>query len=805
MARNKTNKKLKVALICGGVSGERGISLNSARSVCDHLDAPDVDITPIYINLNRKPYKISRAQLYCNTPSDFDFKLQETAKPLTKGGLIKFLKSMDIAFPVIHGDFGEDGELQTILEEAGCPFVGSDSEACKKCFDKHYANNMLAENDFFTLDTVLLKEKGRNTKQLIDKFFARNKFKRALLKPVIGGSSLGIMTAKTKAQALKCFNILTKEQGFGDLVIQPFCEGREFTTVILENRFGMPVSLPPIEVAADFTGGQIFDYRMKYLATNQVAYHCPAGFTDEENANIQLMSEQLFALFGMKGFARFDGWLRPDGNIWFFDFNPISGMEQNSFFFISSSQVRMTHADVVRYLVKVECDRNGIEFAALAPHSKSKKKDLNILFGGDTAERQVSLMSGTNVWLKLRRSKVYSPTPYLLDTSQNVWKLPYAYALNHTVEEITERCKNSKQFEPRRKKYEKDILKKLALIPGQNSLTDSVPVKMPLKKFIKKSKIAFNTVHGGIGENGELQSQFEENRVKHNGSDAEASQLCMDKFATGEIVTGLSDSAIRTAKKKLISTKALKNYTSKKYASLWKELRAEFGTKTVIVKPPDDGCSAGIVRLFNAGDLEKYCKILIAKTSQIDAGTLSFQETIVEMPTTLPKQIMFEEYIETDVVRTVGSKLHWKKVTDWIEVTVGVVGKKRAMKAFNPSITVASGDILSLEEKFQGGTGVNITPPPSKYVSKAVVTKAKKHIAKVANALGIGGYARIDAFVRIFANQQVETIIIEVNSLPGMTPATCIFHQSAINGYKPYDFIDQIMTFGFADKQKTPI
>ena len=54
----------------------------------------------------------------------------------------------------------------------------------------------------------------------------------------------------------------------------------------------------------------------------------------------------------------------------------------------------------------------------------------------------------------------------------------------------------------------------------------------------------------------------------------------------------------------------------------------------------------------------------------------------------------------------------------------------------------------------------------------------------------------MNRIVRVFDNLESETIIIEVNSLPGMTPATCIFHQTAINGYKPYDFIDNILTYG---------
>jgi len=58
----------------------------------------------------------------------------------------------------------------------------------------------------------------------------------------------------------------------------------------------------------------------------------------------------------------------------------------------------------------------------------------------------------------------------------------------------------------------------------------------------------------------------------------------------------------------------------------------------------------------------------------------------------------------------------------------------------------------------------------------------------------VKGYSRIDAFVRVKGNE-VDTIVIEINSLPGMTPATCIFHQCAINGYKPYEFIDKILQF----------
>ena len=118
---------------------------------------------------------------------------------------------------------------------------------------------------------------------------------------------------------------------------------------------------------------------------------------------------------------------------------------------------------------------------------------------------------------------------------------------------------------------------------------------------------------------------------------------------------------------------------------------------------------------------------------------------------------------------------------------------------FEPSEAVASKGILSLEEKFLAGEGQNITPArfhisdPLK--NREISEKVRSDLENVARILNIEGYARIDAFVMIY-KEYIETLIIEVNSLPGMTPATCIFHQAAINSYKPFEFIDHILNYG---------
>ena len=105
----------KIAIITGGPSLERGISLNSARSVLDHLSGDNIDIIPIYFDHKKRAYKISCAQLYSNNPLDFDFKLKK--KSLTNKSLIKVLKGVDIVFPAMHGPYGEDGGIQSFLEK----------------------------------------------------------------------------------------------------------------------------------------------------------------------------------------------------------------------------------------------------------------------------------------------------------------------------------------------------------------------------------------------------------------------------------------------------------------------------------------------------------------------------------------------------------------------------------------------------------------------------------------------------------------------------------------------------------------
>ncbi|MBI4235035.1 hypothetical protein HY604_01920 [Candidatus Peregrinibacteria bacterium] len=792
--------KFKVAVLCGGPSLERGISLNSARSVMDHLQSEQIEIVPIYFDHFKNPYRISRSQLYSNTPSDFDFKLMATSKPLKNAAFEKLLKGVDLAFPVMHGAFGEDGEIQGILEKFAVPYVGSEKEACRICFDKYRANEFIRKHGFHTLPSTVLKiHEPDEFLHILTKFFTAHKLKRAIVKPATGGSSIGVYSVNNVDEAIKAANNIFKKRIDTRVVVEPFADGIEFTVIILQNRFGLPVALFPTEIETDYAENQIFDFRKKYLATRQVTYHCPPRFSADITEAIQIQAKQLFKLLNMRDFARFDGWLFRDGKkgfkIWFSDFNPISGMEQNSFLFLQSAQVGFSHGDLLNFILRNAAARSGLTFPEkpLDGFQHFRKKDINVLFGGSTSERQVSIMSGTNAWLKLRKSKKYRPHPYLLDLDdKTVWRLPYSKTLNHTVEEISANCHAAKKAEKILGPIRKLLLQEIGALPGHLNEELFIPEKMTLTDFLKNSPYVFIGLHGGIGEDGTLQKMLEKMHKPFNGSDSKASALCMDKYLTIQALKDLDGQGIYVPRQSLVIVADLLKLKNNALKDFWQNLMLHLNCKKIVVKPRADGCSTGIMKLNSFKDLAIYLDIIRKKLPHIPKNTFKDQAGIIEMPHIPPKDLIFEQFITTDKVRIIKNKLKWQKNSGWIEITMGLIGKENQMQALNPSLTVALGDVLSVEEKFQGGTGVNITPPPQPYVKQKAIDMAKKRMEIVAKKVELKNYARVDAFME---TQTGEIIIIEVNTTPALTPSTVLYHQALTEPTPiyPTELLEQII------------
>jgi D-alanine--D-alanine ligase len=769
----------KLLVICGGPSFERDISLNSARSVCDNVARDGVDLKIIFVDKTRGKHVISPDLLYSNTTSDFDFKLASLGAKLTEADFEKELKSADLVFPVLHGVFGEDGELAQLLEKLQVPFVGSGSAACQRMYNKERADyDLLKANGFWTIPKLYIRKEDDDAEQKIRRFFNVYSLDEAVMKPIEGGSSVGVMWAESADMAVK--EVQQHITTYGEVVIEPVCKGREFTVIILQNDKGQPIALMPTEIdilpGKDDTDGKIFNKRRKYLATSETHYYCPPRFTADQIKQIRTQAAELFSIAGAEDFLRIDGWVMDDGMIYFSDFNPISGMEQNSFIFQQASRVGLSHADMLEYILESAARRQKLAFPKQAKQTARRQK-MYVVMGGWTSERQVSLMSGTNVWLKLRRSDIYDPVPYLLfeeDGQPFVFELPYSMALNHTTEEMLHQY----QHASRDLGWVKDIRSQLRL-SMDDACTMIAGEKLTLDEFIAKVKNdgaqVFIGLHGGFGEGGDFQAKLEEAGVHFNGSGSAASALCMDKYKTGEAVDKIGG-ILRTAEKKLVSVDDKPKYEGKK----------------VIAKPNDDGCSTGVVILDSQETIDRYVELLKValedeRNITVPAGTFYMQSEKITMS---PREnFLIEEYIQVDDIEIRDKKLNYKPTTGWVELTVGVLEKDGVYRSLLPSISVAENGVLSLEEKFQGGTGVNITPPPPEIMNEEFIAMIQHGAEAVAKAVGVADYCRID----IFANQaQNEIVVIEVNTLPGLSPSTVLFQQGAADGKTPRQLLEII-------------
>ncbi len=768
------NKKA-VAIICGGPSAERGISLNSARSLFDNLDPEKYELTLLYVNPKLQFFQINETEIYSNTPLDFDYKLKNSKKILNKIRLAKLLKKTDIVFPAIHGTYGEDGQLQTLLEKMGVPYLGSSPRACLNTANKRLCQEVLKKHGFFTVGNYVLK-KGSKLPNLSK---AGNDGRGWVAKPLHGGSSIGVQYIKDPKELKTKLQEVFKHED--QAIIEPEVSGREFTIIVLENSLGEAVSLMPTEIELR-KEDRFFDYRKKYLPTSETRYHTPARFDQKTTEKIRTQAAHAFKSLGMNDFGRLDGWILENGTIWFSDVNAVSGMEQNSFLFQQAALLGLSHRQLLDYIINKKISDSK--------RSHDSREEIPVIFGGNTAERQVSVMSGTNVWMKLKSSKKYKPVPLFLSFDQKIFYIPQFLCLQHTVEEIEEKIKllkNNHHFEAIEKERDR-ILKELKIDKKQVEEPLFVPRQTSIESISKDYGFLFLGLHGGAGENGTFQAMLDHIRLPYNGPGAKSSALCMDKFETGQRIEQAKIPGVKIAKKYLMAIDEDPEKT-------WKKLREKKFSPSIILKPRGDGCSSGVIRINNDEQFKKAVQFFRSGNPCIPARAIHEYHGQIDLPNKKLNEILIEDFIETDKVTLENLKIHWKRRSDLIEITVGFLGEKNKLLVMSPSQTIANMETLSLEEKFMGGTGINLIPPPGQYVKPAVIKKVQQRLKKTAEVLKIEGYTRMDCFMN---RKTGELIIIEANTLPALTPSTTFFQQAATlpKPLNPRQLLEKIIEIG---------
>ncbi|MGI9333947.1 MAG: D-alanine--D-alanine ligase [Gammaproteobacteria bacterium] len=287
----------KVAVVYGGASAEREVSLQSGAAVLAGLQAGGIDAHGVDPHAGNP--EAGRPGATYAAP-----RLVQT---LCDGGFQR-------VFIILHGRGGEDGTLQGALEVAGMPYTGSGVLGSALAMDKHRAKLVWRALEVATLDYRLV----RNEAEL----YAAG---RALglplvVKPVHEGSSIGVSRAGNDEELLSAWFEASRYDG--DVIAEPWLEGDEYTAGIVDG-----VCLPLIRLE---TPHVFYDYDAKYADDAGTRYHLPCGLTPEREREFQALSLRAFEAVGASGWGRVDFRCDTAGKPYMLDVNTAPGMTGHS-------------------------------------------------------------------------------------------------------------------------------------------------------------------------------------------------------------------------------------------------------------------------------------------------------------------------------------------------------------------------------------------------------------------------------------------------------------------------------------------
>jgi UDP-N-acetylmuramate--alanine ligase len=580
-----------------------------------------------------------------------------------------------------------------------------------------------------------------------------------------------------------------------EVVFEEFIQGREFSCIVIRDDAGNPIALPPTEIKKKT---DYFDYRSKYLPglSHKIT---PMPGSAELLEEIRTACTALYDFFGFNVYARIDGFVSDDSEVFLNDPNTTSGMMPSSFFFHQAAEIGLNPARFLTFII-----RNSLaERIETQPRSQGLKNILNLLderinalssgqsqqqkiaviMGGYSYERHISMESGRNIYEKLSSSAEYEPVPVFLTGSADnlrLFLLPLNIMLKDNADDI---CEKVLHFE--HNPVLDSIAHEAAHITERYNPEGmlSAPREITFSELAELVSGVFIALHGRPGEDGTLQQEMEKYGLFYNGSRQHSAAITINKFITNQ---KLRENGFLVADHRMLSKTDWMNSAE----AVEMEIISRFGLP-LIAKPADDGCSAAVRKVKTAEELHHFISGIFRNPGDDDTAIRQKLGLTPNEEFPVKSELLIEKFIDKgDAVK-------------FLEITGGMITHRETdgirYEVFEPSEALAESEILSLEEKFLAGQGQNITP--SRFSRDAaeqarISAEVRKTLEAVAKCLDVTGYCRIDAFVKIMADGSVETWIIEVNSLPGMTPATCIYHQAAINGYKPFDFIRDILKFG---------
>ena len=300
---------MKVAVILGGTSVERDVSLKTGKAVVEACRSNNYHVETVIIDKNHKKF-------------------------------LPILKQADIVFNALHGTLGEDGTIQKWLEENNIKFTGSDSIASALCMNKIECKKILKKNKFLTPKWVEF-ERGV---EIADVSFP------CIVKPNAQGSTFGLSYVE---KATDLTPAILKSQKFDEsILIEEYISGKEITVGVIEES--------PMPIVEILPKNKIYDYKCKYTA-GMSDYICPANIKKGLSERIMIDSVKIFKLLGCKGYGRIDFIIDKNENYYFLEINTLPGMTSTSLLPIAARAQGLSFSELVKKIIDLGLNGKNIK------------------------------------------------------------------------------------------------------------------------------------------------------------------------------------------------------------------------------------------------------------------------------------------------------------------------------------------------------------------------------------------------------------------------------------------------------------
>lgn len=353
-------KKIRVAVLCGGRSGEHEVSLVSGTSVAKALPSEKYEVTLIGIDHHGRWKALDTVSVLSGKIKLEELNLSELSpllepKAYSSESFIETKSGgpFDVVFPVLHGTYGEDGTVQGLLELADIPYVGSGVLGSSVGMDKDVSRRLLAHAGISVVPTLCFRaEDSRPYEEMVQQaieglglpFF---------IKPANMGSSVGVHKVKSKDDGIRAF----KDAFAYDtkVLAEKAIQARELECAVLES----PPQNQASGVGEIIPKHEFYSYEAKYLDDNGAELQIPANLSDPQVKEIQEISLRAFKLLELKGLARVDFFMdQQNGQLYLNEVNTMPGFTKISMYPKLWEASGIKYADLLDRLVQLALERH---------------------------------------------------------------------------------------------------------------------------------------------------------------------------------------------------------------------------------------------------------------------------------------------------------------------------------------------------------------------------------------------------------------------------------------------------------------